>query len=212
VADAAGAADACRVVKLGAGRTVADGDTIVVHLRTAQRIEDLHDDARVLHSTYSAGEPLTVKFDADVLLPEVYAGLLGRPAGSTVVVRLADRWNPDTTPGPERSAFLEIWVEDARPSDAQVVETLASRDVVRAEPAGQQIAAALRAAHSQANGYAVTIPASAEQEFHSACGAAAADGHVTRPKRLGDRATTDSTLSFLVSRQLYERLMTILGR
>lgn len=149
-----------RLTKAGGGIPVPDGAAIRVHMRSAARIADFDNDARVLSSTYGTGVPVLLRVDQEVLRPEVFKALAGQTVGSTVVVPITVAEGSGSS-----LVYVELWIADIQDDDVADRVEVAVISTGLAEETRVELVTSLDAATKQRNGYAIRLVASAEAAF-----------------------------------------------
>lgn len=137
-------------MKLGSGPVIPEGAAIRAHLKFAQRIDQFHDDAQVLGSTYRRHRPAIIRLDREVLRPEVFEGLVGLTEGSTVVIALSIQ-------GSAAAEYVEIWIESLHDAAAALRHVVAR--VEMGVPIGlvQGLHQALSSSRQQVNGRVIAL-------------------------------------------------------
>lgn len=137
------------VVKLGGGPRVPAGAAIRAHLRFAETVAQLDDDAQVSGSTYEQRSPVVLRLDPGLLRPEIFEGLQDLTEGSTMVIRL-DPTRHSTV------RYVEIWIESFEDGAAAARSTVASIEIGIPTHLIVSLQAAIAAGTRQANGYVIS--------------------------------------------------------
>lgn len=187
-----------RLVKAGGGPPVPRGALLKVHMRSAARMLDLDDDARVLSSTYG-GEPVLVRMDKDLLRPEIYEALSELTVGSTVVIPLRGQ------PYESEPTYVELWVERTEPLDATRIVVACCRLGIPRE-ALESLSASVGGARFQVNGVVLRVEESWEPHLLELIAAARAETSTPEPRVVQGATGTSAEVHYLLATRLFHEL------